>query len=518
LPRGLGLADLAGASRAEVVEFYDQPGVSGSSGFPQKEQVLEAMRHLGSSLGDGDAFVFYFAGHAAKAPRPREQLCFVRPDGSPDFLPRGDVAAHFRAHDRYGHMLSESYGLAGGNSWLQHASLVARGRLQPAEELDDDLGGSAACPQTGPGQRVGTLSSRVHEASGLAASRRNRGLYWTHNDSGGRARLFAIDAHGGHRRTVYLSGASARDWEDIAVGPGPRGGVSYIYVADVGDNHRQRSSIQIYRAPEPEVGGSAWSDLHVDAERFEVRYPDGARDCEAIFVDQGPAAAARGTSGRVYVISKHYDRASSVYWVDLPAGPARTLTFTRAGALNQGVSGWATAVTAADINPQGSLIVVRAYDRLLMYPRREGSSVEEALAASGCHGSRRSERQGESVAFASDGSHYLTVSEGHDVPVWRFPLAAAPRCGGVALRDAELQCPLADGSGCKVLADNMRGRTCRDYCARSGLGCVDGWEEQDETCEVKVEHGAPVELGCDRPYGTTSDLLCHCDPAPAGRP
>jgi len=374
----------------------------------------------------------------------------------------------------------------------------------------------AACPQTGHGQHVGTLTSRVNECSGLAASRRNKGLYWTHNDSGGRARLFAIDLRGDLKKTLHVDGARAKDWEDIAVGPGPADGQTYIYIADIGDNRKRRSSIQIYRVPEPEVQGSAEEDARAPAQRFEVRYPDGAHDSETIFIDQGPAAMAQGTSGRVYVISKHYHYAGDVYWVDLPESPSHVLTFTKAGTLNHHVSSWKSAVTGSDINPQGSLVAVRAYDQLILYPRREGSSVEEALAGSGCHAHQKVERQGEAIAFGSDGSHYVTVSEGVGVPVWYFPLGMAaepPKCGGVAMRDVELQC----GSGCKVLAGNMEGRTCRDYCRSNGLGCVNGWEEESESCAVKVESGSPVELGCDRPYGTTSDLLCQCEPAPAAK-
>jgi len=82
----------------------------------------------------------------------------------------------------------------------------------------------------------------------------------------------------------------------------------------------------------------------------------------------------------------------------------------------------------------------------------------------------------------------------------------APVCGGVLMRDVDLVCPTADGSGCKVLADQMTRKTCREYCARNGLGCKDGWEERDEDC-------IPIaELGCDTAYGSTSDLICECMP------
>ena len=43
------------------------------------------------------------------------------------------------------------------------------------------------------------------------------------------------------------------DWEDIAVGPGPEPGVSYVYIGDIGDNLRLRSTISLLRFPEPDL-------------------------------------------------------------------------------------------------------------------------------------------------------------------------------------------------------------------------------------------------------------------------
>lgn len=76
-------------------------------------------------------------------------------------------------------------------------------------------------------------------------------------------------------------------------------------------------------------------------------------------------------------------------------------------------------------------------------------------------------------------------------------------CGGVMLKDVDRVCST---DGCKVLADQMSRRTCREYCNDNGLDCAGGWEELAETCV------ATVTLGCDRSYGSTSDLLCECMP------
>jgi len=79
-------------------------------------------------------------------------------------------------------------------------------------------------------------------------------------------------------------------------------------------------------------------------------------------------------------------------------------------------------------------------------------------------------------------------------------------CGGVSMPDVEVVC-IDEGnsaSGCKVLADGMRYKTCREYCARSNLRCKGGWEEADEDC-------VPTHvLGCDQTFGSTSDLICEC--------
>ncbi|CAE8624065.1 unnamed protein product [Polarella glacialis] len=287
------------------------------------------------------------------------------------------------------------------------------------------------CPLTAAGVSFGNVrTSQINECSGLAASRENAGLYWVNNDSGDRPKLYGIDLNGNHKATLFVDGAGASDWEDVAAGPGPVPGSSYIYIADTGDNYRERSSVQIYRALDPKIPpgqDSTWAtEMHVMADSFDVSYPDGlSRDCEAMFVDQGVGARARGTSGRVYIITKgdgnNNDprwKGGELFWVDLPAAPA-TLTFQHVGDLPVP---W---VTAADISATGLMIVVRTYGELFMWPRWQGALVEESLVSKGCAVSHKAENQGEAVAFGANSDHYITVSEGSYPAVWYFDLPAA---------------------------------------------------------------------------------------------
>ena len=112
------------------------------------------------------------------------------------------------------------------------------------------------CGKFGPPSVSGNLQqSKLKESSGLALSRKNPGVFFSHNDSGGKPRVFAFDAKGKGLGTFILDGATNVDWEDIAAAPCPDGSPC-LYVADVGDNNFQRREIAIYRFKEPKADNS----------------------------------------------------------------------------------------------------------------------------------------------------------------------------------------------------------------------------------------------------------------------
>ena len=112
---------------------------------------------------------------------------------------------------------------------------------------------SADCPKFLAGHKVGTVQSAVIKgASGLAASRKNPGVLWIHNDYGP-ACVYAMTPEGKHLGVYNFAGAKNLNWEDIAIGPGPEPNVDYIYAGEIGDNDSRCKSIKIYRVPEPKV-------------------------------------------------------------------------------------------------------------------------------------------------------------------------------------------------------------------------------------------------------------------------
>ena len=67
-------------------------------------------------------------------------------------------------------------------------------------------------------EEVGVLPDELRESSGLAISRTQPGVLWSHNDSGDGPNLYAVDISGKLLAQYRVDNALARDWEDISTG------------------------------------------------------------------------------------------------------------------------------------------------------------------------------------------------------------------------------------------------------------------------------------------------------------
>ena len=127
------------------------------------------------------------------------------------------------------------------------------------------------CISTVFGQRVDiglVANDKIDEASGIASSKNNKNLIWTHNDSGNLGRVYAIGSGGSHLGMLRLQGIIPLDWEDMCIGPGPKEGVDYIYIGDIGDNFGKKKKKRIYRFEEPIL------DLNSSSEPFDIKIKD----------------------------------------------------------------------------------------------------------------------------------------------------------------------------------------------------------------------------------------------------
>lgn len=258
------------------------------------------------------------------------------------------------------------------------------------------------------GQNIGAIQqAAITEASGLVASRTFADVFWTHNDSGDTARVFAMNAQGQHLGIYNLTGTANVDYEDIAIGPGPASGVDYLYVGDIGDNGHARSSIQVYRVAEPTVS-STQSPVTVNlsgSQTITLVYPDGQRDAEALLVDP--------MNGDLYVITKDAP-ASRIYRAAYPQATSGTATLQFMGTLPY------SGVTGGDISPNGQEILVRTHDTVRLYQRPVGGNLWDALAGTAQVLPYTVETQGEAITFDRSGLDYYTTSEGAAAPVYRY--------------------------------------------------------------------------------------------------
>ena len=246
-----------------------------------------------------------------------------------------------------------------------------------------------------PSRRLAELNDkRLGEISGLAASAVNPGLLWVHNDSGNPAIVYLVDEGLKIRLSCRLQGVKNRDWEDIAVGPGPDENKRYVYVADIGDNNGRFSAKYIYRFEEPKADDKRREIIISSFDTIAFRLPDGKKDTEAIWVDPG--------TKNIYIISK---REKPVHVYELKY-PFEKKTATAEAVMTLPL----TQIVAADISSDGEEILMKNYDNVY-YWNLKGRPPGEGLRDNPLVLHYTEEPQGEAIAFRSDGAGFYTLGE-----------------------------------------------------------------------------------------------------------
>lgn len=263
----------------------------------------------------------------------------------------------------------------------------------------------------------------LEEASGLAASRTNRGIVWSHNDRNHHHELFAIDSATGDIHSRWeLEGAENEDYEDMAIGPGPAMGVEYLYLGDIGDNYEERKRLTVYRIREPDVRAGGYTSRssggvdrrvipEADYDTLTLRVPDRPSNSEVMMIDPWTQA--------VYVITKEDGDIwrTTEKWGEGDA----TLKLEKVGQVNH----FDNELTGGDISRDGSEVLLRSYTSVYHFCRGTGEALEDVLSWEfGEILPYEAEEQGESVAFApnkNDGYYTLSESSGERwVPLYHY--------------------------------------------------------------------------------------------------
>lgn len=263
-----------------------------------------------------------------------------------------------------------------------------------------------ACSQTaadkpngsdfGNGEKLKRLKHKqIKEASGIAASIRNPGMIWTHNDSGNDAEIFLLDTTLNVKLNVKFPGLTNRDWEDIAVGPGPEQGKSYVYIGEIGDNFAQYQEKKIYRIEEPLTGSD--SVIVMDSvEVIKVQLPHARKDTEALMIDSN--------TRDLYIVSKR-ENPVVVYRIKYPYPMDSTVTADSITTIPY------AQICGGDISGDGKEILLKNYQNVFYWKVGADEKIEDTFRRKPIILPYEEEPQGEAITFARDGSGYYTLSE-----------------------------------------------------------------------------------------------------------
>lgn len=247
----------------------------------------------------------------------------------------------------------------------------------------------------------------INEASGIVSSYKNNDVFWTHNDSGDKSKLYAFDRTGKHLGVYRIKNCQARDWEDIAIGPGPLTGVDYLYIGNIGDNQSIFFSKYIYRCIEPDIDFNSLQTENIIAgcDVIKFQYEDGNRDAETLMIDP--------LTKDIIIVSKREEEVH-IYNINYPQNINGKNTAELIGTKDfypdieyEG----SQMITAGEISRNGKNIIIKSYEDVFLFKRNNNQSIMEAFNNNLFRINYIPEIQGEAVCFHSNEFGYFTVSE-----------------------------------------------------------------------------------------------------------
>ena len=251
------------------------------------------------------------------------------------------------------------------------------------------------------------------EISGIAVSYQNPGILWVHNDSGGKATLFAIRFDGAIAAKLVLEGAVNIDWEALSLNP--CGKDECLFIGDTGDNSLNRNDYSIIVVKEPFIPQDS-SGLEINDDTW-VKIPISYEGVP----HQNSEAMAIDNNGAVYIFSKEISL-TNVFKAEFLEESGTEFKFI--GSINTGakVPGYPdiaqpSLVTAADINRNGTRLLLRTYgiyttdnDGIREYLFSKGN-VEEIFSNTPFFVPEGRDMQGEAIGYDPFTGGYVHVSE-----------------------------------------------------------------------------------------------------------
>jgi len=295
-------------------------------------------------------------------------------------------------------------------------SVLAISCSRGAAEDGDNLNATESSAEWSKPVIVGRIESRdVRESSGIAASPCQPGVFWTHNDSGDDAYIFAMSETGKDLGTYRVANAQNDDWEDIASYK-DTDGTCYLYISDTGNNKLERSELHVYRVKEPTISNSGSPSDEEDAIQTEpaqlakFKYQDTPHNAETLMVNP--------KTGDVYVLTKRLDGPSLVFKFKPNFG--QTVIAEKVGevsvpAVPNGL------LTGGSISPDAKRVIICDYSGgyELAVPSSTFDDVWKSKPVKVDLGERK---HGEAITFTADGKAVIGTNEGKKAEIFEVKL------------------------------------------------------------------------------------------------
>ena len=248
------------------------------------------------------------------------------------------------------------------------------------------LSTAAAAPDTPPWQPVGQYTHPdIRESSGIVTSRQFEGVYWTLNDSGNPATLYATKLNGELIQEVAIKGSGNFDWEALGIDD-----KNQLWIGEIGNNSRLRFDLKVVVIAEP----NPFTEMEAKViASYPYRYPNENVDAEGLFIVEDIP----------YIVSKERERAVLYRFPALKADTKQVLE--RVGEFVD-----AKFITGVGVSEDRTRLAVCTYNALWVYHGAAGNLAEMIQSTPW---SLPHSFYGEAVCF--DGYDLVLTNEARDI-------------------------------------------------------------------------------------------------------
>ncbi|RKU19977.1 hypothetical protein C6503_06840 [Candidatus Poribacteria bacterium] len=240
---------------------------------------------------------------------------------------------------------------------------------------------------TPPWQPTGKyIHPDIRESSGIVASRQFEGVYWTLNDSGNPATLYATKLNGELIQEIAVKGSGNFDWEALGIDDKNR-----LWIGEIGNNSRLRFDLKVVVVVEPNPFTETEAEVIAS---YPYRYPNENVDAEGLFIVEGIP----------YIVSKERERAV------LYRFPTLQVSDTKQVLERVGEFAGAKLVTGAGVSEDGTRLAVCTYDALWIY---HGTTGDLGKMIQGTPWHLSHSFYGEAICF--DGYNLVLTNEARDI-------------------------------------------------------------------------------------------------------